>query len=67
MTDTTDRPDIATQLDDPRIEAFGMLLEAHNEVAAELERRLAAAARPAGHLARASSSAWPAPPSSGCG
>ncbi len=42
MTDTTDRPDIAAQLDDPRIEAVGMLLETHNEVTAELERRLAA-------------------------
>ena len=34
--------DLSTQLDDPRIEAFGMLIEAHNEVINVLQRRLEA-------------------------
>jgi len=32
--------DLAAQLDDPRIEAFGMLIEAHNEVVNALQRHL---------------------------
>jgi MarR family transcriptional regulator, 2-MHQ and catechol-resistance regulon repressor len=34
--------DVATQLDDPRIEAFGMLVEAHNELIHVVQRRLEA-------------------------
>ena len=39
MPDTPDTADtVAEHLDDPRIEAFGMLLEAHNEVLSALHR-----------------------------
>lgn len=33
-------PDIVERLDDPRVEAVGMLLEAHNELHHELQRRM---------------------------
>jgi MarR family transcriptional regulator, 2-MHQ and catechol-resistance regulon repressor len=38
MAATPDLPDVAEHLDDPRIEVFGMLLEAHNEVLNALAR-----------------------------
>lgn len=44
-------PDLSTYLDDPRIEAYGMLLEAHNELHNALQRDLdAAAGLPVGWL-----------------
>jgi len=36
--------DLARQLDDPRIEAFGMLIEAHNELVNAVQRHLEVAA-----------------------
>ncbi len=44
-------PDPAEHLDDPRIEAYGMLIEAHNELHNALERNLeAVAGTPVGWL-----------------